>query len=121
MRIWIYFFKAPKRVLLISKKRSVVRFKRQMIMLKIALAQEKAETSEMLSIYKRYTLQRASAEEMRVANQQFVDILKGLGIGVFAVLPFAPVTIPLMIKLGRWVGVEILPSSFVQDKKPPTD
>lgn len=90
-----------------------------MLKVKIALAQEKVETKAMLSIYKRYTKRDASVEEMRIANQQFVDILKGLGIGIFAILPFAPITIPIMIKVGRLVGVEILPSSFVGDKKPP--
>ncbi len=49
---------------------------------------------------------------MHTANEQFLDILKGLGLGVFAVLPFAPVTIPLVVKLGQWVGVDVLPSSF---------
>ncbi len=87
-----------------------------MLKVKIALAQEKIETKQMLSIYKRYTKRQASSDEMRVANQQFVDILKGLGLGVFAVLPFSPITIPIMIKVGRMVGVEILPSSFI-DKK----
>ena len=113
MKVWRHFHKVPIRVLRISKRRNIVRLKRQMLKIKIALAQEKAETKAMLSIYKRYT----SAEEMRIANQQFVDILKGLGIGVFAILPFAPITIPIMIKVARMVGVEILPSSFVSDKK----
>ena len=112
MKYWIYFFKAPRRVLVISKKRQVYQLKRQLIMVKHALAQEKQETKEMLTIYKRYTLRRATPEEMRVANQQFIDVLKGLGLGVFAVLPFAPITIPIMIKVGKWVGVDILPSSF---------
>ena len=119
MRIWSHFHKVPLRVLRISKRRNIIRLKRSMVRVKIALAQEKVETRAMLSIYKRYTKRDASAEEMRIANQQFVDILKGLGIGVFAILPFAPITIPLMIKIGRWVGVEILPSAFVDDKKPP--
>jgi hypothetical protein len=87
-----------------------------MLKVKIALAQEKVETKEMLSIYKRYTKRQASAEEMRIANQQFIDVLKGLGLGIFAVLPFSPITIPIMIKVGRMVGVEILPSSFVEQK-----
>jgi hypothetical protein len=117
MKIWIYFIKAPIRVLHISRRRNIIRIKRQMLMLKMALAQEKTETKEMLSIYKRYTMRQATADEMRIANQQFVDVIKGLGIGVFVILPFAPVTIPLFIKVGRWVGVEILPSSFVTDKK----
>ncbi len=95
-----------------------MRIKRSMVQVKIALAQEKVETKAMLSIYKRYTKRDASPEEMRIANQQFVDILKGLGIGIFAILPFAPITIPIMIKIGRLVGVEILPSSFSAEKKP---
>ena len=66
----------------------------------------------MLGIYRKYTLRQASPEEMKIANQQFIDVLKGLGLGVFAILPFSPITIPVMIKLGRMVGVEILPSSF---------
>ncbi|MFT5815122.1 MAG: hypothetical protein ACI9VT_002893 [Psychroserpens sp.] len=118
MKIWKHFHKVPLRVLRISKRRNIIRLKRSMLKVKIALDQERVETKAMLSIYKRYTKRDASAEEMRIANQQFVDILKGLGIGIFAILPFAPITIPLMIKVGRWVGVEILPSAFVDDKKP---
>ncbi|WP_226996500.1 hypothetical protein [Thalassotalea crassostreae] len=91
------------------------RFKRKMLVLKYALGQEKDETKEMLAIYGRYTRRKASSEEMKIANDQFLDLLKGLGMGVFAVLPFAPITIPVMIKLSRLVGVEILPSSFHED------
>ncbi|MGB2739790.1 MAG: hypothetical protein WBC60_04465 [Cognaticolwellia sp.] len=119
MRIWLHFHKVPLRVLRISKRRNIIRLKRTMVKVKIALAQEKVETKAMLNTYKRYTKRDASAEEMRIANRQFVDILKGLGIGIFAILPFAPITIPIMIKVARMVGVEILPSSFISDKKPP--
>lgn len=117
MKIWIHFIKAPIRVVSLSRRRTSTRFKRQMIKLKIALAQEKTETREMLSIYRRYTQRQATKEEMQIANQQFLDVIKGLGIGVVAVLPFAPITIPIMIKIARLVGVEILPSSFTETKK----
>ena len=70
----------------------------------------------MLSIYRRYTQGQTSKEELKRANEQFVDILKGLGLGVFAVLPFAPLTIPLVVKLGSLVGVDVLPSSFNMNK-----
>lgn len=83
-----------------------------MVQLKIALRQEKQETREMLVIYRRYTKGEATSNELKVANAQFVDILKGLGLGVFAVLPFSPITIPLAVKLAQRVGVELLPSSF---------
>jgi len=83
-----------------------------MVALKIALEQEKQETKEMLTIYRRYTQGQTNKEELKRANEQFVDILKGLGLGVFALLPFAPITIPLVVKLGSLVGVDVLPSSF---------
>jgi len=85
--------------------------------LKAALAQEKVETKEMLSIYKKYSRRQAEPGEMELANKQLMDILKGLGLGVFAVLPFSPITIPILIKLGKMVGVDILPSSFNKDPK----
>lgn len=116
MIIWIHFVKAPIRVITISRKRTIIRFKRQMLRVKIALSQEKYETKQMLNIYRRYTMRQATSEEMAIANKQFLDVLKGLGLGVFAILPFAPITIPVMIKLGRLVGVEILPSSFSEKK-----
>lgn len=112
MRLYKVIHRAPLRVAKISKKRQQLRFKRAMVALKIALAQEKQETKEMLSIYRRYTHDEVSKEDLQRANAQFVDILKGLGLGIFAVLPFAPLTIPLVVKLGHWVGVEVLPSSF---------
>jgi hypothetical protein len=117
MRVWIHFHKAPIRVIVIGRKRTFIKLKRQMISLKIALSQEKVETKEMLSIYKKYTKRQANQDEMALANKQFMDILKGLGLGVFAVLPFSPITIPILIKLGKVVGVDILPSSFNKEKK----
>jgi len=117
MKIWLLLYKAPIRVIRIKRKRFSVRLKQQMLRLKMALSQEKYETKAMLSIYKKYTQGQASKEELKIANKQFGDVVKGLGIGVFAVLPFAPITIPLMIKLGKMVGVDILPSSFNQESK----
>ncbi len=117
MRLIKVVHKAPIRVAKISKKRQQIRLRRSMIALKVALAQEKQETKEMLDIYKRYSFGEAHKSELKVANEQLVDILKGLGLGVFAVLPFAPITIPLIVKLGQWVGVDVLPSSFSLSNK----
>ncbi|MBU2425362.1 MAG: hypothetical protein KKA56_00630, partial [Gammaproteobacteria bacterium] len=39
------------------------------------------------------------------------------GLGIFAVLPFAPITIPLIVKLGRKLGIEVLPSAFTPNGK----
>lgn len=84
--------------------------------LKVALAQETVETKEMLEVYSRFTRGKATQEEMNTANKQFRDLLKSLGLGVFAVLPFAPVTIPLLIRIGRKFGIELLPTSFKKKK-----
>jgi hypothetical protein len=112
MRTRHLIHKAPIRVARIQRKRSKLKMRRTMLQVKHALEQERQETLEMLSIYKKYTQGAASKDEMKIANEQFLDILKGVGLGIFAILPFAPITIPLIVKLGRLVGVEVLPSSF---------
>ena len=118
MRIYRLFHRAPIRVLLISRRRQKLKLRRAMVTVKWALAQERQETKEMLDIYRRYTRGNATKHELKVANEQFVDILKGLGLGVFAILPFAPITIPLVVKIAKLVGVEVLPSSFSHPKPP---
>lgn len=112
MRTMKYFHKAPVRVLKIKQQRSRLKVRRQMLQVKHALAQEKQETIEMLITYRNYTQGKASKSELKEANQQFLDVLKGVGLGIFAILPFAPITIPLIVKLGKMVGVEVLPSAF---------
>jgi len=71
----------------------------------------------MLLIYRKFTHGEASDAEMRVANEQLVDLVKGLGIGIFAALPFAPITIPFIIKLGKRLGIDVLPSAFYEDEQ----
>ncbi|TEW52897.1 hypothetical protein [Psychromonas algicola] len=112
-----YIHKAPIRVLKIKRLSYRLKIKRMMIQLNIALAQEKKETKEMIAIYQKYTRGNATKAEMRLANDQFIDILKGLGLGVFALLPFAPITIPLIIKLGKLVGVDVMPDMFNKKSK----
>lgn len=109
--------KAPIRVLRIQRRKTLVRFRFSMIRLKTALAQETDETRQMLVIYQRSLQRKATEEELRFANHQLVDVLRATGLGVFAVLPFAPITIPILIKLGRKIGIEVLPSAF-QPKAP---
>lgn len=115
MKVLRHIHKAPLRVLRIKKQSNKLRFRRAMVTLKIALAQEKKETKEMLYIYRKYTKRMATKEEIKVANKQFLDVLRGIGLGIFAVLPFAPITIPLIIALARKVGVEVMPSAFTSN------
>ena len=95
-----------------QNKKRFFSFKQKMLNFREALGQEKKETIEMLVIYRKFTNKNASKEEMKVAHQQFFDLLKGAGLGVFALLPFAPLTIPLILKLGKMWGIELLPTSF---------
>ncbi|TEW55231.1 hypothetical protein E2R68_05600 [Psychromonas sp. RZ22] len=118
MKTLRYIHKAPIRVIRLKKLAYRLKIKRSMIQLKLALAQEKQETKAMLMTYQKYTHGDVSKKEMQAANEQFIELLKGLGLGVFAILPFAPITIPVIIKLGHLVGVEVMPVAFIKKKKP---
>lgn len=117
MKIILHFFRSPKRVIRITRKRGRRRLKRDLFKVQQAFAQEKAETEQMLAIYKKFTQGEASEKEMKIANEQLVDLMKGLGIGVFAILPFAPLTIPAIIKLGKRLGIDVLPSAFYEQEE----
>ena len=97
------------------KRKALMPFKRGLLAVKRGLAQETRETKVMLSTYKRFTKGRASKQEMEEANKQVVDVVRGLGLGVLAVLPFAPITLPFVVKLGERIGVNVLPSAFMTD------
>lgn len=86
--------------------------RKTMLVLKRGLAQEREETKAMLITYQRYTKGLASEAEMREANEQFKDVVRGLGLSVVAILPFSPITIPAIVKLGEKIGVEVIPSGF---------
>ena len=80
--------------------------------IKKGLEQEGRETKEMLKIYLKFTRNEATKAEMKRANKQFRDFLKTIGFGVLAALPLAFLTIPLAVKWGKKVGIDIIPTSF---------
>ena len=81
--------------------------------LKNILASESQETTEMLEIYRKYAAgEEVDKDAMDKANNQFTDLIKNVGlIGVFA-LPGGMVAIPLLVKLGKKLGIDILPKSY---------
>ena len=83
--------------------------------LKHMLKTETQESKEMLEIYYKYTQKKASKEELVWANAQLRDVFKTFGIGALLILPFAPVTLPFLIKLAEKLGVDILPDSFHEE------
>lgn len=101
----------------IVKRKALISMRRNLLVIKRGLAIETQETKIMLFTYHQYTLGKASEEEMRLANKQFGNVVRSLGLGVFAVLPFSPITIPAIVKLGERFGVNVLPSSFDFSKK----
>jgi CRP-like cAMP-binding protein len=64
----------------------------------------------MTATYQNYLRGTATREEMERANAVLRDYLKMAGIGTLLVLPGAPLTIPLVAKLGKALGVDIFPS-----------
>ena len=97
------------------RRKALVPLKLGLLEIKRGLAQETQETKVMLNTYKQFTKGEASKLEMEVANKQFIDVIRGLGLGLLAVLPFSPITLPFVVKLGEKIGVNVLPSAFMTD------
>jgi hypothetical protein len=95
-----------------EKSKSTLKKKLQMV--SFILSSEKKETKKMLEIYLKQAKGEATPEELEKANSQFKMILKTAGLGVFLVLPLAPITFPLIIYLGKKLNVQILPNSYHQ-------
>ena len=84
-----------------------------------AIKNERKETQELGLLLKKYALQSGnlSRDEMKIVKDQFVDLLKITGLSIPLIMPFSPVIIPLMMKLGQKVGVRILPTSFYDEEE----
>jgi len=89
--------------------------KNWLLKLKQGLSTEAAETKTMFDTYVRYTQGQASEEEMAAANEQFKDLLRGLGMGTLAAMPGSVVTLPLVFKLAKKFNIELMPSAFKND------
>lgn len=66
----------------------------------------------MMLTYLRFSQGEATQEEMTKANEQFRSFLKTIGFGALAILPFAPLTIPAVVGIGKKLGIDIIPKSF---------
>jgi hypothetical protein len=76
------------------------------------LSTEAGETKTMFDTYVRYTQGQASEQEMAAANEQFKDVLRGLGMGTLAAMPGSVITLPMVFKLAKQFNVQIVPSAF---------
>ena len=80
--------------------------------IKSELERETLETKTMLYIYSKATIGKASKEELKYASEQFKDLLKSVGFGTVLILPFAPVTIYLLIKLSKKFEIDLFPDWY---------
>lgn len=81
------------------------------------LKTESLETKLMLEVYLKYTKGLASKEELMEANTQLKDIFKNINFGVFALLPFAVITIPGLFYIAKKYQIDIIPDWFKKNKK----
>lgn len=77
--------------------------------LQTAMVLEANAVQDMLDTYYRYINGQASQEEMDQANADFRNFLKTLGLGIMIVIPGSFITIPLIVKLGKSFGIDVLP------------
>ncbi len=80
--------------------------------LKEKLTDETGSSRAMLKTYSDYLKGEASEEELEKANQQLNEILKDLSLGLMAVIPLAPITIPMIAKFAKKHNIDLLPEWF---------
>jgi len=93
------------------------RVKKIIAFLKEKLTDETEASREMLKTYSDYLKGEASDEELEKANQQLNEILKDLSLGLMAVIPLAPITIPMIAKFAKKHNIDLLPEWFKDSLK----
>ena len=79
--------------------------------------EETESTRTMLKIYSDYVKGEANDEDVEKANKQLNEILKDLSFGLMAVVPFAPITIPMIAKFAKKHNIDLLPEWFKDSLK----
>ena len=90
------------------------RAKKIIAFLKEKLTEETESSRAMLKTYSDYIKGEATDEELDKANNQLNEILKELSLGLMAVIPFAPITIPMIAKFAKKHNIDHLPE-WVKD------
>ena len=93
------------------------RVKKIIAFLKEKLTDETESSRAMLKTYSDYLKGGASDEELERANQQLNEILKDLSLGLMAVIPLAPITIPMIAKFAKKHNIDLLPEWFKDSLK----
>ena len=93
------------------------RVKKIIDFLKEKFTEETESTRTMLKIYSDYVKGEANDEDIEKANKQLNEILKDLSFGLMAVIPFAPITIPMIAKFAKKHNIDLLPEWFKDSVK----
>ena len=93
------------------------RVKKIIDFLKEKFTEETESTRTMLKIYSDYVKGEACDEDIEKANKQLNEILKDLSFGLMAVVPFAPITIPMIAKFAKKHNIDLLPEWFKDSLK----
>jgi len=93
------------------------RAKKIIAFLKEKLTEETESSRAMLKTYSEYIKGEATDEELDKANNQLNEILKELSLGLMAVIPFAPITIPMIAKFAKKHNIDLLPEWFKDSLK----
>ncbi len=91
--------------------------RKALVLLKNTLEQESESTKEMLKIYYSYMQGKTKEEDLEQANKQLKELFRDLGFGFLTILPFAPITIPFLVKLARKYEIDIVPEWFKESLK----
>ena len=93
------------------------RIKKIVDFLREKFTEETESTRTMLKIYSDYVKGEATDEDVEKANKQLNEILKDLSFGLMAVVPFAPITIPMIAKFAKKHNIDLLPEWFKDSLK----
>ena len=93
------------------------RVKKIIEFLKEKLTEETESSRLMLKTYSDYVKGEATEDDLEKANNQLNEILKDLSLGLMAVIPFAPLTIPLIAKFAKKHNIDLLPDWFKDSLK----
>ena len=93
------------------------RVKKILTFLKENLTDETESSRVMLKTYSEYLKGEVTEEELEKANKQLNEILKDLSLGLMAVIPLAPITIPMIAKFAKKHNIDLLPEWFKDSLK----
>ena len=93
------------------------RVKKIIDFLKEKLTEETESSREMLKTYSDYVKGEATEGALEKANNQLNEILKDLSLGLMALVPFAPLTIPMIAKFAKKHNIDLRPDWFKDSLK----